>query len=47
VIWFGLHDVEVDVGRDARDFQDLVEHLAVLRGDADAGVEVPAFSRRA
>ena len=28
-----VHQVEIDVGHDARDFQDLVEHLAVLAGD--------------
>jgi len=31
--------VQVVVGRDAEERQHLVEHLAVLRGDADAGLE--------
>jgi len=32
----GAHQVQVDVGPDAEDFEDLVEHLAMLRRDADA-----------
>ena len=35
-----LHDIEVVVGLDAEDVQDLVQHLPVLAGDADPGFEV-------
>jgi hypothetical protein len=35
----GTHDVEVVVGDHAEDGEDAVEHLAVLGGDADAGLE--------
>ena len=34
-----LHDVEVEVGADVEDVKHLVEHLAVLTGDADNGLE--------
>ncbi len=34
-----LHDVEVVMGRDAEQPQYLVEHLAVLTGNADKGLE--------
>lgn len=34
-----LHDVEVVVGGDVEDGEHLVEHLAVLSGDADDGLE--------
>ncbi len=34
-----LHDVEVVVGRDLEDLEDLVEHLAMLRGHGDDGLE--------
>jgi len=35
----GAHEVEVDVGPDLEEIEDLVEHLAVLRGRADDGLE--------
>ena len=31
----GAHDIEIEVGRDRKQFEQVVEHLAVLRGDAD------------
>lgn len=36
----GLHEVEVVVGTDAEDVEYLVEHLAVLSGDADEHAEM-------
>jgi hypothetical protein len=35
----GGHDVQVDIGRDARELHHLVQHLAMLRRHHDAGVE--------
>ena len=35
----GLHQVEIVIGDDVEDGQHLIEHLAVLRGDAHANVE--------
>ncbi len=35
----GLHQVQVEVGLDGKQAQHLVEHLAVLGGDADQGFE--------
>jgi hypothetical protein len=36
----GLHDVEVVVGRDVERFKNLIEHLAVLRRDANHAAEL-------
>ena len=35
----GLHQIEVELGLDPEQAEHLVEHLPVLRGDADPGVE--------
>ena len=34
------HEGQVDVGNDAKGLEDLIEHLAVLAGDADVGLEL-------
>ena len=42
----GTHQVEIVVGRDPGDVEDLVEHAAVLRADADSAVEaIVGFER--
>ena len=35
----GLHQVEVEIGLDLKKGKHLVEHLAMLRGDADVSWE--------
>ncbi|MNY51998.1 hypothetical protein D3C86_1876360 [compost metagenome] len=41
-----LHEIQVGVRDDAEEVQDLVEHLAVLGGDADLEVQVVGLGDR-
>jgi hypothetical protein len=40
------HDVEIEVGTDAEKLETLVEHLPVLRGHADPGIEAGVCIQR-
>ena len=39
----GGHDIEVEIGADGEQIEHLIEHLAVLGGDADAGNDALGF----
>ena len=39
-VWPGLHHVQVEIGRHLEGLQHLVQHAAMLRGDADLDREL-------